>query len=196
MGTGGGEFLLTLEHPYKNTTVTEAYPPNIELCRERLGGIGIEVVAVIDDNNLPIDDNCFDIVINRHEAFSVSEVSRILRNNGIFITQQVGAENNRSLSERLVPNFKPQFNNNTLTNCVSQLKENGFKILYSKEEFPKVYFYDAGAVAYYAKIIEWEFPGFSVDKCFSELCEISDEIVTNGYIVTRQHRFIIVAEKI
>ncbi|MFA7674207.1 MAG: SAM-dependent methyltransferase, partial [Clostridia bacterium] len=25
MGTGGGEFLLTLDHPYENTTVTEGY---------------------------------------------------------------------------------------------------------------------------------------------------------------------------
>ena len=31
MGTGGGEFLLTLEHPYENTYATEAYTPNFEL---------------------------------------------------------------------------------------------------------------------------------------------------------------------
>lgn len=27
MGTGGGEFLLTLKYPHSLTTVTEAYPP-------------------------------------------------------------------------------------------------------------------------------------------------------------------------
>ncbi len=29
MGTGGGEFLLTLNHPFYNTAITESYPPNV-----------------------------------------------------------------------------------------------------------------------------------------------------------------------
>ena len=41
MGTGGGEFLLSLDHPPKQTCVTEAYPPNIALCHERLAPLGI-----------------------------------------------------------------------------------------------------------------------------------------------------------
>src|SRR5665648_384388 len=32
MGTGGGEYLLTLNHPYFKTFATEAYLPNFELC--------------------------------------------------------------------------------------------------------------------------------------------------------------------
>jgi len=36
MGTGGGEFLLSLNHPYGNTAVTEAWEPNVGLCREKL----------------------------------------------------------------------------------------------------------------------------------------------------------------
>ena len=32
--TGGGEFLLSLGHPYKNTAAMEAYLPNIDLCRQ------------------------------------------------------------------------------------------------------------------------------------------------------------------
>lgn len=34
--TGGGEFLLSLNHPHENTAATEGYPPNAELCRDRL----------------------------------------------------------------------------------------------------------------------------------------------------------------
>ena len=30
--TGGGEFLLSLGHPYENTAATEAYAPNVALC--------------------------------------------------------------------------------------------------------------------------------------------------------------------
>ena len=34
--TGGGEFLMSLNHPHTNTAATENYPPNVELCRETL----------------------------------------------------------------------------------------------------------------------------------------------------------------
>lgn len=36
MGTGGGEFLLSLKHPCHLTAVTEAYPPNIDMCQTTL----------------------------------------------------------------------------------------------------------------------------------------------------------------
>ena len=31
MDTGGGEFLLSLGHPFERTAATEGYPPNVEL---------------------------------------------------------------------------------------------------------------------------------------------------------------------
>lgn len=42
MDTGGGEFLLSLGHPYSRTSATEAYPPNAELCRRLLAPLGID----------------------------------------------------------------------------------------------------------------------------------------------------------
>lgn len=39
--TGGGEFLLSLQHPYQNLSATEAYAPNIQVCKERLLPLGI-----------------------------------------------------------------------------------------------------------------------------------------------------------
>lgn len=105
MGTGGGEFLLTLNHPYHLTHVTESYPPNVDLCLKKLAPLGINVKQVFDDSHLPFEDDTFDIVINRHESFNMSEVSRILKPNGIFITQQVGGENSIGLSAALIPDF-------------------------------------------------------------------------------------------
>lgn len=40
MDTGGGEFLLSLNHPYYNTSATEAYPPNVKLCEKKITSIG------------------------------------------------------------------------------------------------------------------------------------------------------------
>lgn len=84
MGTGGGEFLLTLNHPYNLTSVTEAYPPNLKLCRKKLSPLGIEVREIVSDSELPYESDKFDVIINRHEAFDVNEVARVLKNKGCF----------------------------------------------------------------------------------------------------------------
>ena len=54
--TGGGEFLLTLNHPYENTAATEGYPPNVELCSKTLLPLGIDFKKCDDCSNIPFDD--------------------------------------------------------------------------------------------------------------------------------------------
>ena len=57
--TGGGEFLLSLAHPYENTGATENYPPNIELCRQILTPLGINFRTADGKSRLPFDDGSF-----------------------------------------------------------------------------------------------------------------------------------------
>jgi SAM-dependent methyltransferase len=196
MGTGGGEFLLSLNHPFEKTSVTEAWEPNVKLCKEKLSPLGICVLQVYDDARLPFEDNSFDMIINKHESCDVKEVNRILKPDGIFITQQVGGKNNEILSNRLIKNFQPQYSHLNLNYAVNELERNSFEILYENEYFPYLHFYDVGAIVYYAKIIEWEFPGFSVDSCFDELCRIYEELKEKTYIESYQHRFVVIAKKI
>lgn len=196
MGTGGGEFLLTLNHPYKLTSVTESYPPNVQLCHDTLSPLGIEVKQVFDDGRLPFDADTFDVISNRHESFNIAEVKRILKSGGYFITQQVGGRNNRDLSQKLVDDFTPQFKDHDLKHNRELLLNEGFHILFEDEAFTQTQFYDLGALVYFAKIIEWEFPGFSVDSCFDNLCKVQTEWMENGYISGTEHRFITVAKKI
>lgn len=196
MGTGGGEFLLTLKHPYEKTSVTEKWEPNVKLCKEKLEPLGIEVKNVVKDEELPFEDSSFDMILNRHESYDVKELKRILKPNGIFVTQQVGGENNNILSNKLIKDFKPKFTDNKLDNAFNSLKNNKFEILYKNEYFPYMRFLDVGAVVYYCKVIEWEFPNFSVEDSFNELCEIYEEIQKNKYYETLGHRFIIVAKNI
>ena len=195
MGTGGGEFLLSLEHPYILTCATEAYLPNVELCMKKLLPLGIDIRQNIDEKKVPFDDNEFDVIINRHESFDPKEVQRLLKKNGIFITQQVGGENSRDLSEKLIDGFKPPYPNHNLNENIKKLKENGFDIIEENESFNMLKFFDIGAVVYFAKIIEWEFPGFSVESCFDKLCKLYYELEEMGYVEATEHRFLIVAIK-
>lgn len=196
MGTGGGEFLLSLEHPYEKTSVTEAWEPNVRLCESRLSPLGICVRRVYEDAELPFEVNSFDMVINRHESYNVKEVKRILKPGGIFITQQVGGRNNGTLSRRLIKDFVPKYPNHNLNYSLEELKNSSFEILYNNEYFPYLHFYDVGAIVYFAKIIEWEFSGFSVEGCFNELCSLHEELEGKPYIESYEHRFIIAAKNL
>lgn len=195
MGTGGGEFLLTINHPYSLTYITEGYTPNIELCKKQLEPLGITVKTVYEDDILPYASNMFDIVINRHESYDAEEVFRVLKNGGYFITQQVGGKNDYDLSIKLVNNFIPAYPNVDLEHKSKELEKVGFSILLGKESFSPIRFYDLGGLVYFAKIIEWEFPNFSVDSCFDNLLRLQKEVEEKLFIQGTEHRLILVAQK-
>ena len=112
--TGGGEFLLSLQHPFCRTAATEGYSPNVALCKERLLPLGIDFKACNTPNNIPFEDEKFDIVINRHGNFHAKELYRILKKDGLFITEQVGGDNDRDLVEMVLPNTEKPFSHMNL----------------------------------------------------------------------------------
>lgn len=196
MGTGGGEFLLTLGHPYEKTSVTEGYRPNFKLCVEKLTPLGIKVKFVTEDDRLTFADASFDIVLNRHESFDPKEVYRVLKPGGLFITQQVGGADNREMAEFLIENVSESpYMSHTLENNIGLIESAGLEILESDECFSEVKFHDVGALVYFASIIDWEFPGFSVEKSFERLVDLENIVKETGFISSKQHRFIIVAKK-
>ena len=107
--TGGGEFLLTLGHPYENTFATEGYLPNVLLCEQRLLPLGIKFKKMSEYDNMPFDDDTFDIIINRHGNYDACELYRVLKPNGLFVTQQVGCNNDKELIELLCPDLPKPF---------------------------------------------------------------------------------------
>ncbi len=196
MGTGGGEFLLSLKHPYKLTAVTEGYEPNVEYCRKRLLPLGITVVQADGEDDLPFEDNCFDLIINRHEAYRTDELKRILKPGGFFITQQVGGSNARPLSEFLCPGFVPPLPLHNLENESKRFTAAGFRLMYQNQSYKKTTFTDIGALCYYAKQIPWEFPGFSVQAMQEKLLKLHEHCQKYGTVETVSHRFIIIAKNL
>lgn len=192
--TGGGEFLLSLNHPYENTAATEAYPPNVELCRQTLLPLGIDFRPG-DGKKPPFEDTSFDLVINRHGDFDAQEIYRILKPGGLFITQQVGAENDRELVELLCGKTERPFPEQYLSIISQKFRNAGFKILDTQECFPSIKFFDVGALVWFARIIQWEFPNFSVDTCVNGLLNAQKLLEQNGCIDGRTHRFLLIAQK-
>ena len=78
---------------------------------------------------------------------------------------------------------------------VKLLEEAGFEILQADEVMRPIRFYDVGAFVWFARVIVWEFPDFSVDRCFENLLKLQNIISEKGFIEGTIHRYMIVAGK-
>lgn len=193
--TGGGEFLLSLGHPADRTAATEGYPPNVRLCRETLTPLGIDFRACADPAAVPFPDGRFDLILNRHGAFCPAELFRLLKPGGVFLTEQVGADNDRDLVERVLPGLEKPYPHLTLARQRGEFEAAGFRVLRAEEAYRPILFFDVGAFVWFARVIPWEFPGFSVERCFEPLCAMQEELERRGQLQGTIHRFLLAVKK-
>ena len=193
--TGGGEFLISLGHPYENTAAMENYPPNVALCAEKLLPMGIDFRPGDGKGPLPFEDSSFDLVLDRHGDFNAEEIYRVLKPGGFFVTQQVGAENDRELVQLLCGETEMPFPEQYLDITERKFREAGFAILEAQECFRPIHFFDVGALVWFARIIQWEFPNFSVDTHLESLLEAQRILDDQGKLEGSIHRFMLVAQK-
>lgn len=201
MGTGGGEVLSRFRPLPKSTYATESHQPNIRVARERLEPLGIQVLGLEEQKHpsfnkkLPFEDDFFDLIINRHEGYTPTELLRILREEGKFITQQVGSLNALNLRQFLLDRTATDLPNWNLHSAVSEVESRGFRVISQMEEVKYARFYDIGAIAYFLKAIPWIIQGFTIEKYRDRLWRLHNRIHQDGRRDAVNHRFIIVAEK-
>lgn len=202
MGTGGGEFLSSLEPLPGNTFATEGYLPNVPIAREKLEPLGVDVVRTFCEDNVkvpqlgcfPFRTACFDLVMNRHESFVASEVFRVLKPGGVFITQQVGSDDLAQLSERLCAK-EQEVGEWNLQAAAKQLGDAGFRIDDKREANLSTTFKDIGAVVCCLKVTPYLIPDFSVEKYSRKLRELDEFMRESGGLEVRSTRFFLRAKK-
>ena len=193
--TGGGEMLLSLGHPACNLAATENYPPNVQLCRETLLPLGVDFRPADGGGQLPFPDASFDMVIDRHGDYNPPEIYRVLKPGGLFVTQQVGAENDRALVELLCGAVPMPFPEQYLEKTAEAFRKAGFQVLRQEECFRPIRFYDVGALVWFARVIPWEFPNFSVRSHADRLWEAQSRLERQGCLEAQTHRYLLVAQK-
>ncbi len=196
LGTGGGEFLASLEPLPADTCATEGYAPDVLIARKRLEPLGVRVYEIAEDLLLPLEHERFELVIDRHEAYLPREVLRILKPGGLFLTQQVdGGDHYEDLHQLLgasICHIRPEWH---LSYAVNELEDAGFEILEQTEAWPVTRFSDVGAIVYYLKAIPWQISDFSVEKYWPVLQKVHQQIQRDGFVEVRGHYFFIVAQK-
>ena len=165
------------------------------VCRETLLPLGIDFRPADGKGKLPFADSSFDMVINRHGDKNPGEIYRVLKPGGMFISQQVGADNDRELVELLCGDVPRPFPGQYADKAAASFRNVGFSILRQEECFCPMRFYDMGAIVWFARIISWEFPGFAVDSHLENLMKAQRLLEENGRIECNTHRFLLVAQK-
>ena len=194
--TGGGEKLLSLrDHWPRKVAVTEEYPPNVILARQRLQPLGVTVMATASDLNapLPFAAGEFDLVINRHGAWNSAEVARILTPGGAFLTQQVDG----NFADDLLAHFaaKPQWPFATMAFFGDKLTEAGLELVTQAEYAGPLHLTDVGALVYYLKAVPWHVPDFSVEKYAATLLALHQQAVEQEGLTFTARYYMIEARK-
>lgn len=185
MGTGGGEQLPTFADLLpRDTVATEGWPPNIPIARAALEPHGVRVVpydaeaAESAARVMPFEDDRFDLVLNRHEAFVTSEVARVLCPAGTFLTQQVAGDDAHELHELFggTPSYPDHLREQLLDRLGSAdlIVEDG-------AEWTGAYrFRDVAALVAYLHLVPWDVPDeFTVDR-YAESCSPCIETTEPG----------------
>jgi SAM-dependent methyltransferase len=177
IGTGGGEVLLRLADALPSDTLaTEGWAPNLSVATEALAPLGIPVVPYdsVSDERMPFEDERIDVVLDRHESYLTSEVFRILKPGGRFVTQQVDG---RDFEEtHALFGGTPAFSHVRLQNLRAEAEDAGFVVDDAREWAGTTRFVDVAAFVSYARMVPWELPDdFSVDRYAEQLLAMRDE---------------------
>jgi SAM-dependent methyltransferase len=167
----------------------------VAIARDRLKPLHVDVIRTFAEDNtkrpqvgaLPFRTESLDMIIDRHESFVASEVYRVLKRGGIFLTQQAGSANYPELNEFLgAPKTEAVWD---LQVARQQISEAGLVVTSGREARLESWFKDIGAVVFFLLAVPWQLEGFTVDCYLGKLKELHRSIVRTGSFSVTARRF-------
>ncbi len=195
LASGGYGFLLSLSPQPGKSFYADTDESSAAILRQRFAPYGVEVRQIVDETDLPFSDEKFDLVYTRYGSFCPAEMARILKKGGIFLTQQSCGVDGR-FNGRPFPGWEIPDQTRNLNQMIGELEDAGFLVLKGQEAFPAIRFADVGALVYWIHAASWQSLAFSVENRMDELWELQQSLESKGSISCREHRCIVIAQKI
>ena len=193
VATGGGEVFSSFAPFPGRATAVEGYAPNLPVARARLEPLGVPVFQADTASGMPFEDAAFDLILNRHGGFRPTEMHRVLKPGGVFLTQQVGGDNLDDLTAAF--GARLAYPDNTLERAADAFVELGCEIETREAWRGPVTFADVGALAYFLTAIPWVIADFDVERRRNVLASLHREIEANGPLQFTYSRFLVQAVK-
>lgn len=195
LGSGSCSFLLSLDPTPGQAFYAEEDEETAAILRQRFRPYGVEVRQVFDAADLPFSDGKFDLVYTRNGSYCPSEIHRILRKGGYFLTQQSGGMDGTFNGEPF-PGWAETARTEDLNSAITRLEDTGFLVLKGQESHPELRFKDVGALAYWIHAAGWQPLEFSVEAHEDAFWELQQRLEKNGVLTCRENRFVVEAQKV
>lgn len=195
LGSGSCSFLLSLDPVPGQAFYAEQDEETAAILRQRFRPYGVEVRQVFDETDLPFSDQKFDLVYARNGSYCPSEIYRILRKGGCFLTQQSGGMDG-TFSGELFPDWTETARTDDLNGTIARLENAGFLVLKGQEAHPELRFRDVGALAYWIHAAGWQPLDFSVENHADAFWHLQQRLEQNGVLTCRENRFVVEAQKV
>ncbi|MGW7077281.1 class I SAM-dependent methyltransferase [Streptomyces sp. NPDC054866] len=195
--TGGGEVLAAAPSLPPLTVATEGWPPNVAKATALLHPRGAVVVSSPEDAPLPFAAEAFDLVTSRHPVKPhFDEIARVLCPGGTYFAQHVGPASAFEVVEYFLgPQPDSVRNARHPHDERAEAEAAGLEIVDLRAERLRMEFYDIGAVVHFLRKVVWMVPDFSVERYWSRLRELHDQIEAEGSFVAHSTRHLFDARK-
>jgi SAM-dependent methyltransferase len=195
LGTGGGKKLLSLADDFKCLIGIDNSEGMITTANKNRNKENVRFILCSFDK-VPLPDNSFDVIMARHAPFSVKEVSRLLKQGGIFITQQVGEKDKINIKEIFGrgQNFGEQ-SGEAVENSLNEFKSNGYEIVKKERYDATEYYKDMGDILFLLEntpII----PNFDRESDKENLLKFEQEFKSEKGVKTNSERFLLIVRKV
>ncbi|MEN4917940.1 class I SAM-dependent methyltransferase [Achromobacter spanius] len=163
LGTGGGEVLAEAGRFPPRMVATEAWQPNAQQARERLGARGVQVVEVSAGAALPFADASFALVTSRHPVqLDWAEIHRVLQPGGHYFAQHVGPASAFELIEHFMGPLPAARQLRDPQDEAAAARAAGLTVTDLRLARCRMVFHDVGAVVWILRKCVWWVPDFSV----------------------------------
>jgi len=199
IGTGGGEIFLSLSPYFGEGIGIDQDPAMIEAAKRNQSALALRNISllVMDGNDLRFDADDFDVVLLRHLRVYVSEIVRVLRSGGYFITQMVGQRSSLNILEAFgwtLSSFGPDWWQ-TVDQLADQFLRHGCQIVAQAEYNVPYWFEDLDSFLFWLMSVPWP-KEIEVEKHWQNINRVLETSQTARGIETNEHRGLLIVQKL
>lgn len=197
VGTGGGERFLALADAFGTGIGVDPDPEMIATARENTPATLAERITFVEGSAgaLPVPDTSCDVVLNRHAPVDVAAVARVLRPGGVFITQQVGAQNTFNIATLFgvgpgMGGAQPAADQEIPALSEAFLQRGFALVAYGTYNVP-YYFRDAASLLFWLQAVGIP-PDFDIETHWRDVNYLLAEYMTPRGVESNEHRELLI----
>ena len=199
IGTGGGEIFLSLAPYFGEGIGVDQNPMMIKSaeCNKSALSVGNVSLMRMDGVDLQFDAASFDVVLLKHLHVYVSEVLRVLRPGGYFITQMVGKRTSLNFLDAFgwtPASFGPDWWQ-TVAELAKQFRAHDCHIIAQAEYDVPYWFQDVESFMFFLMSVPWP-ETIELEKHWQNINHILETYQTDQGIETNEHRGLLIVRKL